>query len=358
MDPTSFTKTSFCGKEIDNITENEAKQYILNQMNILCSGIQYKSRYAKVYNEQYSKNLRNPHIVCLKSSGTPYLLFLTQINDTNYCFLIDKKVKEGYDYPKIFILPFHFHGSLFQGSLYECELLRDREKKWSILIGDCYYHKGKTQAKTIVMDRVNRIHQMVSQEFTESEFTKTCPLRVKKYFDYKDISAILEEFVPNLSHDIRGLYFVPLRCSYSKILYLFPRSRTVHLSQVPNHKGTGSCTKSKSPNSLGQKLLHVKAQQVTAHQVAQDQDQDQETFRIMKTMKPDVYELYGMDDGNLSRLGLALVQTAETSQMLCDLFEGQGMCDEVKVKCRYNQKFKKWQPISKSQSPISLNESL
>ena len=90
MDPTSFTKTSFCGKEVDNITENEAKEYILNQMSILCSGIKYNGRYAKVYNTQYANNLRNPHIVCLKSSGTPYLMFLTQINQTDYCFLIDK----------------------------------------------------------------------------------------------------------------------------------------------------------------------------------------------------------------------------------------------------------------------------
>ena len=67
MDPTSFTQTSFCGSTVDNITENEAKQYILNQMSIKCSGITYQSRYAKVYNEQYKKNLNNPHILCLKS---------------------------------------------------------------------------------------------------------------------------------------------------------------------------------------------------------------------------------------------------------------------------------------------------
>ena len=73
MDPTSFTKTSFCGVEIDNITENNAKQFILDQMGLLCSGVQYKSRYAKVYNDKYSRNLKNPHIVCLKSSGAPHL---------------------------------------------------------------------------------------------------------------------------------------------------------------------------------------------------------------------------------------------------------------------------------------------
>ena len=93
MEPTSFTKTSFCNVEIDNITTNESKEYILNQMSILCSEIKYNTRYAKVYNDKFSKNLNNPHIFCLKSSGTPYLLFLTQINDVNYCFSLIKKLK-------------------------------------------------------------------------------------------------------------------------------------------------------------------------------------------------------------------------------------------------------------------------
>ena len=62
MDPTSFTKTSFCNIKIDNITTNESKQFILNQLSILCSDIKYNSRYAKVFNDQFSKNLKNKHI--------------------------------------------------------------------------------------------------------------------------------------------------------------------------------------------------------------------------------------------------------------------------------------------------------
>ena len=41
MDPSSFTKTSFCNIEIDNITTNESKQYILNSLSLLCSNIKY-----------------------------------------------------------------------------------------------------------------------------------------------------------------------------------------------------------------------------------------------------------------------------------------------------------------------------
>ena len=185
MNPSSLTKTGFCGKSVDNVTDNELKEFILQDMKLKCGGIQYNTRYAKVYNEQYSRNLNNPHIICLKSSGTPYLLFLTQINNTNYCFLIDKKIKEGYSYPKIFIVPYHFKNHLYKGTLFECELIRDKYQKWSLSIDDIYYHLGKTMKKIIIIERLNNIHSIFTNDMLESEFIKTCPIQIKKYFDFR-----------------------------------------------------------------------------------------------------------------------------------------------------------------------------
>ena len=34
MDSKSLTKTSFCDKEIDNVTNNDMKKYILENMNL------------------------------------------------------------------------------------------------------------------------------------------------------------------------------------------------------------------------------------------------------------------------------------------------------------------------------------
>ena len=118
MDSKSLTKTSFCGKEIDNVTNNELKKHILDDM---CqkTNITYKTRYARMFNQQYLTNFNNPHILCLKTIGSPYLLYCTQINDVNYCFLIDKKIKEGYDYPKIFLVHYRFNEEIFNGTLFE-----------------------------------------------------------------------------------------------------------------------------------------------------------------------------------------------------------------------------------------------
>ena len=78
MDPKDINQTSFCKKNIDNIISNELKQYILNDM-FTRTNIKFNLNYAKIYNNQYKKNLNNPHILCLKTYGTPYLLYCTHV---------------------------------------------------------------------------------------------------------------------------------------------------------------------------------------------------------------------------------------------------------------------------------------
>ena len=312
MDPSSFTKTSFCNVDIDNITTNESKKFILNQMSILCSGIKYNSRYAKVFNEQFSKNLNNPHIFYLKSSGTPYLLFLSQINGINYSFFIDKKIKEGYDFPKIFILPYEFSSELYKGTLLECELIRKKNKKWCIGINDIYYHLGTNCKKTIIIDRMNKVHDLLINNYTENEFTNICPLFIKKYFDYKDINYVINEFSPNLEYNIRGIYFVPLKVEYSNILYILPK------------------------DTIKENIIK----------------KDTKCFRIMKTLKPDVYDLYLNKDNDLIKQGIALVQNISLSHTLVSYFNEKDYDSEILVECKYNDRFKKWEPITLSEGPI------
>ena len=325
MEPNSFTKTSFCNVTIDNITTNETKEYILNHLNIMCSGMNFNKRYAKVYNEQYSKNLKNPHVMFLKTLGSPYLLFLTQINGTNYSFLIDKKTNDKYSHPKILIVPYNFDSELYQGTLLECELIRDNSQKWSLGINDIYYKSGKTLEKTVIIDRVNHIYELFENNYNENEYSKTCPIFVKRYFDYKEINYIKNEFIPKLPYKIRGIYFIPMRVDYSKILYLLPKD-----------------------GDMVQKEKVLKA--VSASKQSID---NKKVFRIMKTLKTDVYELYLKDEGNLVKKGIALIQSTELSHKLFTIFENKTQLDEVKIECRYNEKFKKWVPISLSDKPVS-----
>ena len=39
MDPSSLTKTSFSGKTVDNVTNNELKKFILDDMKLKCQPV-------------------------------------------------------------------------------------------------------------------------------------------------------------------------------------------------------------------------------------------------------------------------------------------------------------------------------
>lgn len=337
MEPNSFTKTSFCNVTVDNITTNETKEYILNHLNILCSGIKFNKRYAKVYNDQYSKNLKNPHVFFLKSIGTPYLLFLTQINDTNYTFLIDKKTNDKYSYPKILIVPYNFSSELYKGTLLETELIRDYEQNWSLAINDAYYLCGENQNKNNVIDRINSVYKILDTKYSENHYSKICPLFVKRYFDYKDIKFVKEEFIPKLPYKIRGIYFVPMRIDYSNILYLFPKDSD-KIKPIKNE--------SIKNNTHVLKSKPIKSEEIKS---------DTKVFRIIKTLKTDVYELYLKDNENLVKKGVALIQSTNLSHKLYSIFENKSPTDEVKIECKYNNQFNKWVPINLTHKPVSEN---
>lgn len=309
MDPSSLTKTSFCGKTVDNVTKNEVKQFILDDMKLKCGGLGYKSRYAKLYNEQYSRNLNNPHVICLKSSGAPYLLYCTQINGVNYSFLIDKKVKPGYDFPKIFVTPYQFSSEnhtgneIYLGTLFEVELLRDKNTNWTLLLGDIYYNQSMDMRQVVITERISKIHEILSKRYTPNQFCDICPLQVKRYFDFCEKDYLMNTFIPNLSYKTRGFYFIPLKCSYSKILYLFQEGD----------------------------LKQTKQKRTTLN------------FQIQPTLKRDVYELYLQGPTNIVKQGIACIPTLKCSRMVRSLFETNK--DTVIVECRYNDKFKKWEPL-------------
>ena len=314
MDSKSLTKTGFCDKEIDNVTNNDMKQYILDNLKTK-SGLQYTSKYAKIYNDNFSKNLNNPHLVCLKSIGSPYFLYCTQINDVNYCFLIDKKIKDGYKFPKIFLVHYRFESEIFNGTLFETELLRDNCNKWHLLIGDIYIYKGEKLDNKQITERMNIINDIIINKYIDDTFCNICPIKIKRYFDINQIKYITEEFIDKLDYRIRGLYFVPLKTSYAKILYMFNDDEY----KKSNYKNKTTIN-----------------------------------FKIVKTIKPDVYELYLNNEtkSSIIKHSYASIPNIKTSLWLKELFDQK---EDIIVECKLNKRFNKWAPIKETNTMDCIN---
>lgn len=308
MDPKDIHQTNFCNKRVDNIINNQLKQYILQDLHTR-TGSKFNSRYAKVMNEQYTSNLKNPHIACFKTSGSPYLLFLTKINNINYTLLIDKKINNGHSLPKIFIVNLKFNDSLYLGSLFETELLRDKQNNWSLVISDIYYYKNNIYTKKkYIIDRVNELHKMMNEEYI-STVNDICSVYIKKYFEIKDICTYYQKYL-EAPYNIRGIYFIPINLNYSNILYMIQKNDM--LIQKTNKKNTVN-------------------------------------FKLMKHAKPEIFELYLRNNDGYQKIDVAYIDTIKHSQMVNNMFKDNS---DITVTCEYNSRFSKWKPIKQTDDMV------
>jgi len=165
------------------------------------------------------------------------------------------------------------------------------------------------------MERVSLIHKTLIDEYAKDSFCDICPFQVKKYFDFKDKLEI-NNFIKSLNYNIRGLYFVPIKVSYSKILYLL-KDKDLDIAKVKK---------------------------------------DSLNFQILQTLKRDVYDLYLQGPNNIVKQGIACIPTLKCSLMIQSLFDSMDVHTDLRVECRYNEKFKKWQPLQKTMEPISKVE--
>ena len=90
-----------------------------------------------------------------------------------------------------------------------------------LLIGDIYVMGGISLNTVQIHDRINHCIDIMENKYITDSF-KTSAQLLSNDFDFNQIRSIFSDFfIPKLPYRIRGFYFVPLKTSYSKILYLF-----------------------------------------------------------------------------------------------------------------------------------------
>ena len=127
----SLSNISFCDKQCSNVNDNKVKEQIIS-----CVQDKYKFEIiSKLYvsiNPHMMRNISyHNHILSTLTNGNNYLLFLTKIEGVNCCFYIDRKLKNGYSYPKIHCVKYRFDEQLFEkDTIFTGELIRDVNRSW------------------------------------------------------------------------------------------------------------------------------------------------------------------------------------------------------------------------------------
>jgi hypothetical protein len=336
---------SFAGKTAFNIKCIETKKTILDEIenHYKCKII---ARHHDVFNESiHLHKLRsNPHLVCVKTNGNPYLLYLTKINFVNVCIFIDKKVQQGYTLPRMIVSRFSFDDDLFSGTLFDGEMMVDNNRNWVFLISDLVAHAGRYLENQNIVKRLNIVFALLESQFQEDN-SDVCLVQVKKYFTYANASEMLDKFIPSLNYTCRGVYFKPLFLKFNQVLLNFDNSLVVKVFRKKFSETKCFLT--------GDDISNEHAGQPTSPPCSSPEtcppspnkpavEKPPRVFTVRKTNMPDIYMLTCEISGEES---VACIPSLETSKLMRAVFHEKGVSDRVLMNCTFSNVFKKWTPV-------------
>lgn len=355
---------NFCNKKSIQITspefKNNIKKLIRNN-----GSFNLTSTYYTFLNKKNVNNLKeNNFLVSLSTFGKKFVLFITNFENKKYCIFINKKNDS------MIIVQLRFSEDLFIGTLFDGELVKNENNKWIYLINDIAYYKGENLITSNFKDRQEIIENILNNNYSFND-KESMFITKKKYFNYKYIKDLTENYMSKLNYKCSGLYFKNLNNFSDNYLFIFPECRSD--SKILNNGCTIDNQKviinnSSSPTNLNSKKNNFNNDENDLFDNVESINTPTDKFKLEKTTcrflihptsLPDIYKLYCKNKDNyIEQYSYAGVPDIETSEFIENLFSNNYNKDEdiqikinnnnaIFVECNYHKNFKKWVPFKK-----------
>lgn len=369
-------RISLCDGTAHNIKSDDDKARILDELERQY-GVKVVQRHHEDFRPDRHVDLLNrvPHLACTRSNGNPYFVYLTRCGFVNQCILVDKKVQQGYFFPRMILLRLRFRDDLYDNTLFDGEMVRSRDdeeknkkkKLWFLLLGDVLVHRKRPLTHVNLVDRINLLHAILAEDFVADD-QDVCLLRVKTYFTCDRLRHLVEEFVPRLPYTCRGVYFRPFSLRQRAVLVNFDDSLIRRDVRV-NYRSSASFMLSAGKDDVATMprpqaplaaplppppppppLVPRAPAQALSQAPEKKEEKETKTMWVKHTRMPDVYELYPANGGRpfvnprQHKVDIASVPNLACSLMLRRTFEYYGVNDAVLMHCVYDERFKKWAP--------------
>lgn len=330
---------SFCDRIAFNIKSDDAKKYILDHLEKKY-GIRIVQKHFEKFNQDKSLQLlqRIPHMVCARSNGNPYFLYLMKYNYSQYCIFIDKKIQQGYYLPRMIIVQLMFDDVMFNDTIFEGEMIKTKDNKWFYLINDMLVCKGRKLEDINLPRRINMIYRTLEENYQKEEYDPFT-IGVKEFFRYDQLNYVLLEHIPKLNYTCRGVYFKPLYIKFKDILLNFDDSLVKKVERI-KYKDTQNpfITKEDLRENTPSEEEDSSPLETEEVVVSTEKRENTKLLNVRKTATPDVYELL---EGN-AYIGIACVPSLNISRRLRELTKGLNMVDKIELPFVMSEKFNKW----------------
>lgn len=342
----SLSTISFCDKECYNVNQNHIKDKLINYIQAKYPIQIIKNQYVML-NPRILRNIStHEHIVSVYTNGNPYLFFMTVIDGIKWCIFIDRKLKNGYSYPKIHCTQFNFADELFNDeTMLNGELVRDVNRHWKFIISDILVYKGENVSqKKNYLSRVELLHKIMNDEYTKNNDIEICPLYVKKLFQYSEIKSIFEDFIPDLSYTCKGLVFNTLNNKFSSYAWIIPKEKQIRVRKMNNEEAEVTYDPNANKTFVKVKDVFSKSMISSIPDSQYIEKENEKTLKIIKSAIPDIYDLYEADNSD-NKVGIAYIPNIKISTMLNEFFSKDEKIIDTNVKCIYHNHFERWIPV-------------
>ena len=340
---------SFCDRINYNIKSLETKDDILNDLQRLFNIQILQRHWFHFDNNLYDQMLHNPHVACLRSNGNPYYMYFTKYEDVPIIYFIDKKIHPGYQKPRIMLGRGLWDSVLFNNTLLDGEMVKDKYNGWIFLINDMIAYKGKYLLHDPLPKRLESAIEMLDLYLTPDPIIDCCKYQVKQYVypTQEGVNALIE-MSKTLPYTSRGMYFYPYTLKYKPKLVNFDdtliKSVIRKVKDMPDFQdGTIS-----APGAVSESLENQSIKIPTVISSESEIDSEHITqYMLRKTEQPDIYEVYAINNNiRGAKLGAAVIPNMKTSKMMRAIFKDTTVATYIKMTCIYKKDMNKWLPIA------------
>lgn len=342
---------SFANRIVQNIKMNESKDLILKQLYSLYNIQIIQKQFHRLDENNIKHVVNNFHLCSLRSNGNPYFIFFTTYNDVPIIYFIDKKIHPGYQKPRILIVRGMFSKELFKNTLIDGEMVKKNDDKWLFLMNDVISYEGNHLSNVPLTERLKILYNILNKQHVPDDIVDVCEYKIKNYYHVSRESVEeLQKIATKLDYTCRGIYIWSSNLRYKNKLVNFDDDSIVSVvRKVKDETKFQSLDDKEEPEpyltkrSSSPTPIPITHDTISSHKTV---GKKIDTFWMMKTDYPDVYELYDGDNTMIAnKIGTSLIPDLATSRAIRDDMKNRNAAALLKVECAYNERFEKWYPV-------------
>lgn len=321
----------------------------------------------------------NEHYVSPNFVGFTYLLvFVKRViaeQETYLSYFIDRKtLKYNKDHIKleeinVYPVKIKAHLDIYEGTILDGISIFTPDRKKIFLVTDVYFLGGSDLTHDDLKYKLINFKQFIDNKIIHDPKVTHVSFQINKLYAYPELKSLVHEDIPINPLKTRGLVFYPKE-SGSKILYNFAPKNPKIVPGTDTSVGQGEVFAELAYKPEQRTHRPVKSQELYDSGPDSDKGRDASksaeaspvkdpvkkkalptsiskpvhaNFSVKKTILPDVYELYLLDNKILKKQGIAYIPTQKSSQFCRSAFEDAG-AEQLIMRCDYSAEFQKWVP--------------